>query len=305
MTERSEVVNESAADTPAAATSTQPAPSIPPDDSPTIADYVPALAIVAVDETSEQALTTSRYRGTRRRLGWRRYPLGALGVAALIALVTLTVALQLLAGSDDGKQVSGDPFRAPSPAQLPPGVVPAPTSASPSVSRSSGSPARSRSATPSPSTTAAPVAPGQSLSVAGNSPVPLAPTGPPTTTPPPSGALVGVGDKCVEAMRDGQVLLETCNGRSTQRWTRAGDGTIRTQGGCMDVRGGGTANRTVIQLFECNGTGAQQWVWRADGTVLNPRSGRCLDAEGGSSSDGTRLIIWDCHGGVNQRWRLT
>jgi hypothetical protein len=307
LTERSEVVSGSAAETPAAPASTELVPSIPPDDSPTVADFVPALAIVAVDETSEHALVSSRYRGTRRRLGWRRYPLGALAVAALIVLVTLVVALQVLASPDKGNRVSGEPFRAPSPAQLPPGVVPAPTSASPAVSPKSGSPARSRSATPTPSATPAPTTPGQSLSEAGNPPVPLAPTGPPKSASPTaqSGAIVGIGGKCVEVMRDGQVLLETCNGRSTQRWTLSADGTVRAQGGCMDVRGGGTANRTAIQVFDCNGTGAQQWVWRADGSLLNPRSGRCLDAEGAATDDGTRLIIWDCHGGPNQRWRLT
>src|SRR6266540_3680630 len=75
-------------------------------------------------------------------------------------------------------------------------------------------------------------------------------------------------------------------------------------GKCVDVQWAGTANGTLIQLWDCNGTGAQVWQAQSNGTLRNPQSGRCLDAKDVSSADGTRLQIWDCFGGSNQVWRL-
>ena len=46
---------------------------------------------------------------------------------------------------------------------------------------------------------------------------------------------------------------------------------------CLDVRGGGTADGTLVQIFECNGTGAQEWIYTGTGTIFNPQSGKCLD----------------------------
>ena len=46
---------------------------------------------------------------------------------------------------------------------------------------------------------------------------------------------------------------------------------------CLDVRGGGTADGTLVQIFECNGTGAQEWIYTGTGTIFNPHSGKCLD----------------------------
>nr|WP_246486917.1 RICIN domain-containing protein [Kribbella qitaiheensis] len=53
----------------------------------------------------------------------------------------------------------------------------------------------------------------------------------------------------------------------------------------------GTANGTLVQLYDCNGTGAQSWQPQSNGNLRNPSSGRCLDATGQSSADGTRLQI--------------
>jgi hypothetical protein len=46
---------------------------------------------------------------------------------------------------------------------------------------------------------------------------------------------------------------------------------------CLDVRGGGKADGTLVQIFECNGTGAQEWIYTGAGTIFNPQSGKCLD----------------------------
>src|SRR5882762_682110 len=58
----------------------------------------------------------------------------------------------------------------------------------------------------------------------------------------------------------------------------AASGTIVGQqsGRCVDAQGAGTANGTVVQIYDCNGTAAQQWQVRSDGSILNPSSGRCV-----------------------------
>ncbi|MGW6931944.1 ricin-type beta-trefoil lectin domain protein [Lentzea sp. NPDC054927] len=122
-----------------------------------------------------------------------------------------------------------------------------------------------------------------------------------------SGAIVGIGGKCVDVSNSGTadgtaIQLWTCNSSGAQQWSRSGD-TLRALGKCMDVASGGTADGTLVQLWTCNSSGAQAWS-RVGTTLRNPQSGKCLDASGNSSADGTRLIIWTCTGGTNQNWQL-
>jgi hypothetical protein len=284
---------------------TKPAPKVPPlpaDDSPTVVDMIPSFAIVDSDATTRLDAVATHYRGSRRRPSLTSYPVGAIAVAAVILLVTLTVAMQLFSGSDPKPTGADEPlFRAQSPA---PPVSPF----SPSATPPSPAPANTPGPTYIGGGVANPVAPGGTRSGGGSaSPSPIRSSTVPTSGPPAqakTGAIVGPGNKCAEVTYGGRVQLDTCNGSSSQRWTLQTDGTIRAQGGCLDVRDGATAAGTLVQLYDCNRTAAQQWRWRTDGTLLNPISARCLDAENGNSSNGTRLIIWDCHGRQNQIWRL-
>jgi Ricin-type beta-trefoil lectin domain len=57
--------------------------------------------------------------------------------------------------------------------------------------------------------------------------------------------------------------------------TSVGNGGVHEK--CLDVRGGGRADGTLVQISDCNGTGAQQWIWTGAGTIFNPQSGKCLD----------------------------
>src|SRR5690349_19860944 len=57
-------------------------PALPPEDSPTVVDMIPAFAVVDVDAA------TAHYRGARRRGGWTRYPLGAIAVGVVLVLIT-------------------------------------------------------------------------------------------------------------------------------------------------------------------------------------------------------------------------
>ncbi|GAA4066583.1 glycoside hydrolase family 64 protein [Nonomuraea soli] len=128
----------------------------------------------------------------------------------------------------------------------------------------------------------------------------------------PARTIVGPGGKCVDVSGDdtggngAAVQLWDCQSWAVdQRWTRNGDGTLRTLGRCLDVVSGGTANGTKVQVWDCNGTGAQVWAPQADGSLRNPQSGRCLDSPGGATANGTRLQIWDCNGTGAQRFPLS
>jgi lysophospholipase L1-like esterase len=103
------------------------------------------------------------------------------------------------------------------------------------------------------------------------------------------------------------IELNDCADSPAQQWTKvtlAPEGTLRALGGCLDVKGGGTADFTPVHWWSCNGTGAQRWIHDARGALVNPRSGRCLDLPDGSSANGTRLQIFDCNGTAAQRWTM-
>jgi endoglucanase len=75
-------------------------------------------------------------------------------------------------------------------------------------------------------------------------------------------------------------------------------------GRCVDAAAAGTANGTVVQIYDCNGTGAQQWQVRSDGSILNPASGRCLDIVSGATANGSRAQLYDCNGTGAQKWTV-
>jgi glucose/arabinose dehydrogenase len=116
-------------------------------------------------------------------------------------------------------------------------------------------------------------------------------------------------------------------------------------GRCLDVTGGSTAPKTVLniydchgqtnqlwtytaagelrtydgtvcldesqsatataQIYPCNGGANQQWRITADGTIVNVRYGLCLDVTGAGTANSTRVGLWTCNGQDNQKWRTT
>lgn len=122
-----------------------------------------------------------------------------------------------------------------------------------------------------------------------------------------SGKLVGPGGNCLDVPdndpRTGNVGLWTCNASVAQLWAMTGDGTLRGDGKCLDVKESGTANGHPVDLWECNGTQAQQWVGQPDGTLVNPSSGRCLTST--TEAGGATLTINDCTVPSRQTWRLS
>lgn len=96
------------------------------------------------------------------------------------------------------------------------------------------------------------------------------------------------------------VELQTCDSSSNQTWSSWSDGTFRSNGKCLDVKG--SSPGSVVQLWSCNDLGYQWWVLRDDKTVYNPSSGLCLTDPNGSTSSGTQQVIDTCTGAWNQQW---
>ncbi len=125
-----------------------------------------------------------------------------------------------------------------------------------------------------------------------------------------TGALVGLGGKCLDVAggsgADGTpVQLWDCNGSAAQRWTVRSDGSVQALGKCLDVTSASTADGAKVQLYGCNGSGAQQWHHAAAaGDLVNVPADKCLDASDNSSANGTRAQIWTCTGAANQKWQL-
>src|SRR5579871_431468 len=75
-----------------------------------------------------------------------------------------------------------------------------------------------------------------------------------------------------------------------------------------DVLNVGTANGSLIQLWNPSGGSNQQWqpVPLGNGTFkfVGRGSGRCLDVPGASTANGVQLQIFDCNGTGAQAWRL-
>ncbi|MFJ4675656.1 arabinofuranosidase catalytic domain-containing protein [Kitasatospora sp. NPDC088783] len=127
----------------------------------------------------------------------------------------------------------------------------------------------------------------------------------------PQGTVTGPGGQCVDVAADDTgangsgVQLWNCQTYAEdQHWVHGVDGSLGTLGRCLDATGNGTANGTLLQLWDCNGGGAQKWFQQADGSLLNPQSGRCVDAPNGNSANGTRLQLWDCNGAAAQKFAV-
>ncbi|GAA1964398.1 GH92 family glycosyl hydrolase [Kitasatospora viridis] len=109
---------------------------------------------------------------------------------------------------------------------------------------------------------------------------------------PVAGTVTEPGGHCLTAAP--AVRLADCGSGADQHWQLAGDGTVRSVGGCLT----GTGTAGELRMRGCDGTGEQQWWPRRDGALVSPPTGRCLAA----GADGLRLAA--CDGSSDQRWQL-
>jgi hypothetical protein len=129
----------------------------------------------------------------------------------------------------------------------------------------------------------------------------------PTGTATATGPVTGINGLCLANQNSlntasNPIGVSTCNGSPGQQWSPYTDGTLRTQGGCLDVVSAGTSSGTNVDWYPCNGTAAQNWTHQSNGELVNPNSGLCLTDPGGNTS--ARLDIETCTGAAGQQWTL-
>ncbi|WP_433299133.1 RICIN domain-containing protein [Actinoplanes sp. CA-030573] len=82
----------------------------------------------------------------------------------------------------------------------------------------------------------------------------------------------------------------------------------KNSGKCVDAKGAGTANGTVIQQYACNGSNTQQYQLADVGggyLRINNRgnSAQVLDVTNVSTVDNAKIQTWTYGGGANQQWQ--
>ena len=129
----------------------------------------------------------------------------------------------------------------------------------------------------------------------------------PSGTATATGALTGLNGLCLTNQNSlntesNPIGVSGCNGSAGQQWSPYTDGTVRVQGGCLDVVAAGTSSGTDVDWYPCNATNAQNWTHQANGELVNPNSSLCLTDPGGNT--GARLDIETCTGAADQIWTL-
>ncbi|MEW2487433.1 RICIN domain-containing protein [Streptomyces sp. NPDC048411] len=116
-----------------------------------------------------------------------------------------------------------------------------------------------------------------------------------------SGRCIGIANS-PGAPVGSKLVIWDCYNESYQRWKFV-DGTVRSEGKCMNVSGGATNNGAVINWTTCNGSGAQQFRLNSSHDLTNPQSGnKCVDVIDQRTDNGARLQLWQCAGTPNQKW---
>jgi hypothetical protein len=129
----------------------------------------------------------------------------------------------------------------------------------------------------------------------------------PTGTATATGAVKGVAGLCLANQNalnteGNPITAAACDSDAGQQWSPYTDGTVRTQGGCLDVVAAGTTAGTTIDWYACNATPAQNWTPETNGELLNPNSGLCLTDT--TSGAGTQLELEACTDAANQQWTI-
>src|ERR1700729_3528279 len=129
----------------------------------------------------------------------------------------------------------------------------------------------------------------------------------PAGTATATGPLTGQNANCLTNQNSlntegNPIYLSGCNGSAGQQRSPYTDGTLRVQGGCLDVVSAGTTSGTDVDWYACNGTAAQNWTHQSNGELVNPSSGLCLTDPGVNTS--ARLDIETCTASAQQKWTL-
>ncbi|HTJ70060.1 MAG TPA: carbohydrate-binding protein [Actinospica sp.] len=128
----------------------------------------------------------------------------------------------------------------------------------------------------------------------------------PTGTATATGELTGINSLCatnqnVLNTEGNPIVVGKCDADPGQEWSPYSDGTVRVQGGCLDVVSAGTTSGTNVDWYPCNASNAQNWTYQSNGELVNPNSGLCLTDPGGNTS--SRLDIETCTDSAQQQWK--
>jgi hypothetical protein len=120
------------------------------------------------------------------------------------------------------------------------------------------------------------------------------------------GAITGYLGRCLNASAAAEVPVEmaACDDGAGERWTLATDGTVRSEGLCLEVNGGAVADGARVQTGICDGSAGQQWKATAGRDIVNAQSDKCLDVADFNPLAGAPLQIWTCVAGANQKWTV-
>ena len=129
----------------------------------------------------------------------------------------------------------------------------------------------------------------------------------PTGTATATGPMTGINSLCAANQSalntEGNPMgVGSCDGDAGQQWSPYSDGTVRVQGGCLDVVSAGTTSGTNVDWYPCNASNAQNWTYQSNGELVNPNSGLCLTDPGGNTS--SRLDIETCADSTQQQWKM-
>jgi hypothetical protein len=124
----------------------------------------------------------------------------------------------------------------------------------------------------------------------------------PTAKPTVTGQVKGSGGLCLTNKASlnteiNPVVVTACNGSPGQHWSVYSDGTLRTEGGCLDVMG-----RNYVGWYPCNGTAAETWTHKSNRELVNPKANLCLTNPDVHTT--SRLEIKTCTGTAQQIWTL-
>ena len=129
----------------------------------------------------------------------------------------------------------------------------------------------------------------------------------PTGTATATGPVTGINGLCAANQNalnteGNPMVVGNCDGDAGQQWSPYSDGTVRVQGGCLDVVSAGTTSGTNVDWYPCNASNAQNWTYQSNGELVNPNSGLCLTDPGGNTS--SRLDIETCTDSTQQQWKM-
>ncbi|KAJ7436056.1 ricin B lectin domain-containing protein [Mycena galericulata] len=104
----------------------------------------------------------------------------------------------------------------------------------------------------------------------------------------------------------GEIVVEPCDGSTSQLWTPIGSMIVVYDNMCLDVTNGNTANGTKLQIWACTpGDANQQLLYDIDnGSIMWAEHDECVDLTNGSLENGNQVQMTNCYQNYTQVWNF-